>query len=436
MAVVATLNILTKVSTDGLTAGFSKASSSVQQFGDKVLGLGGVLKGMAAYFSARALTNWIGGSMKAIDEAARMANVLGMSTEAFTGLQDGMEDAGVGTEAFEKAIKNMRQAMAGAAGGEKAAAQAFASLGINVQDILNMPADEQLSRIADAFRAVGVNVHSTDAALQIFGSRAGMNLLPILGQGSQALQKFKDDAKAAGLVISDFDAAQVRQANLAMKDIKDAFTGIANTIAIQISPHLTAISKQFINAGEAGANAGKAVTKSFGGLDDVMKVLIGGLQFLDKTFMKLQQVPLGLQMSYANLTGNKDLMDEAAARVRELEGKIKNNEGSNWVADFEKELDKARQAAKDALANQIKPTDALANTQFNKLEPAAAMMRGSKEAYSASLKADRMMKGAADVQVAELKKVNKHLGDVDPILRDIRAGVRDKWGIVIKPAEL
>jgi hypothetical protein len=73
---------------------------------------------------------------------------------------------------------------------------------------------------------------------------------------------------------------------------------------------------------------------------------------------------------------------------------------------------------------------------MKKYEPPASLMRGSKEAYSASLKADRMMKGAADVQVAELKKVNKHLGDVDPILRDIRAGVRDKWGVVIKPAEL
>jgi len=52
------------------------------------------MKGMAGFFAARSILNFGKDLMGGITEASKMAHVLGMSTEAFTGLQDGLDKAG------------------------------------------------------------------------------------------------------------------------------------------------------------------------------------------------------------------------------------------------------------------------------------------------------------------------------------------------------
>lgn len=317
MAVVATLNILTKVSTGGLTAGFKQASNSVQAFASKMLGLNHLVKGALAYFGSKAMVKWISGSMEELAKTERGAY---NTIEAFKGVKKVFQDWG------QVISRELAPYLEVAAKG--------------LVDLLN--ASTQFGAEAAGFKSAGEAIRTMVGYL---ATAAQVVTLVFQAFASGIYTVIEQVAKLIG-AIAELEKKLPKSMQLGLSD--------------QIEPFVLDVQ----NAAEA---ARKATAKNF-----------------------------------------NDLLD-----------------GNTWGKQLEEAAEKARKQAIAQGPPLMKPA-----------EPAAAMVRGSKEAYSASLKSDRMMKGAADVQVAELKKVNKHLGDVDPILRDIRAGVRDKWGIVIKPAEL
>ena len=435
MATVKTIDVLLKASTAGYEAGMKRASQSNAAFSASMKMVRTAAAGMAAYFSGRAVVGFIQDQARAINETSKMAKALGMGTEAFAGLQDGFEDFGVDIGQFENNTRKMRQSISDATTGGKEAAEAFGMLGISASDIVNLSADQQMMAIADAFQQAGVSVHTTAAAIKIFGRNA-TDMLPVLAQGRGGLQGMIDQAKQLGLAFDEVAGKKVRDAALAFDQIGDVFKGVGRTIAIELAPYLTALSNGFATAATAGDNMQGSIQGASSALGpivttlgtvghvfySVFKVFQAGVTTILDGIVRLVEGVASIEKLFPDSmqTGTADAItrfrEELDAQVLKTGGELNQTwgdllSGNTWGQQWEAAAETARQAARSAVNNAVgeTPIELAATVKY---EPPAALLKGTKEAASAYIAYQRNLNGMANPQVklaAEQLRVQKEI---------------------------
>lgn len=408
MAVIAKLDIQLSTNTAQLSAGFAKASLHVKTFGEKIKSAGEMMKGMFAYELLKkgieSFKGFVEEQTRFITGAAKMADALGMSVQAFTGLQDGLEKSGIDAEAFEKNILHMREGLANAAGGSHEAQKAFATLGVNLQDIINLPADQQMEAIAEGFKNAGNSVSTTSAVMQIFGARTGLHLLPILARGAQGLRDMKDEADRTGQSVKAIDAEQVRLATRAMGDMVDPIKAAANTFIIELSPYIKAAADNIGTMLEQVRQLAPAFSDALVPLKAIVKAQLDSIGNI--------------------LTGYKALAMVAKMKSDPFEafrmfGQIQQELAGGGLG--EKFFDDAQKAREQAQANlDAKPQQApamMGGGQAGPLQTAGAALKDSIESYKAILADQRRNDKDKLVPIAQkqLEALNKmaNKGTVD-----------------------
>jgi len=158
-----------KAELKSLDKAVQQSSGRFKRWGASVSGAMGRLKA-----SGGGLTKWIAGlaaatagvvtltvawgkmrsSMADIDALAKTSDKLGVATEKLAGLRHGAELSGVGADKMEMALQRMTRRIAEAAKGSGEAQDALKQLGVDAQALAKLPADQQLSKIADAMAGV------------------------------------------------------------------------------------------------------------------------------------------------------------------------------------------------------------------------------------------------------------------------------------------
>jgi hypothetical protein len=179
---------------------FSKKISIV---GAAVSGFGGSVLGTLA----KAADNFISRA----DAIAKMAERFGTSTEIVSELAYAFERVGLSTEDTADILKDMQKNIAAAASGNAELANKFAELGVNVQDIINLPIDQQLEAIADGLATIENPAKRNALAMQLLGEKGG-KAAALLGKGSAAIREYRKEAKAIGASVSTEDAELATEA--------------------------------------------------------------------------------------------------------------------------------------------------------------------------------------------------------------------------------
>ena len=186
-------------------------------------------------------------SFEAVDALAKQADRLGITTESLKTMQVAADLAGVAQETLVKSLQKQQKLLVSAADGSKEASDAFRNLGLNVSDLLALPADQQFQKIAQALDGVD-NVSRRNAlALQVWGDRAAemINFAASAGDGVGDLSVLLGDLN---VTVSRFDAEKISNAGDAVNIAKLAFEGLGNTIAVAVAPYVTALAGQFTEA--------------------------------------------------------------------------------------------------------------------------------------------------------------------------------------------
>ena len=130
----------------------------------------------------------------------------------------------------------------------------------------------KLRQLMDVFSALPDGAEKANLASELFGSRFGANLIPLLNDGAQRFDELSEAAARTGNVFSDEATASAAQFNDNMDMLKGTLTGVFNVTAQQLAPAMSAY------AGEANAaakeNKGAAETGRF--LANVFKVVAVG----------------------------------------------------------------------------------------------------------------------------------------------------------------
>lgn len=269
MANIARLNVDLVARTAAFTRGLSSARSALNSFISPLGAVTAAAGALGMTLSAGAAVAFVKSRMEEIDVLAKTADALGATTEGLIAYRHGANLAGVGAEAFDKSLGKMVINIGEAMNGSKTAADAFNALGLNVNALRGLSADQQFYAITAAMETIENQTQRVGIAYDIFG-RQGVAMLNVMKDGVEGLNTAWDDADKLGLIFSREEAAQVEAANDAMTRVGEAVKGVGNQLAIALAPRIEAASNmltdfisQWDEIGPKIENVAKTSVKGF-----------------------------------------------------------------------------------------------------------------------------------------------------------------------------
>lgn len=253
-------------------SGWSKGIANVrQQLGD-LLGayvgfraVGGIIRGITDSFD----------KMDRIDE---MRQMVALSAEDLSKFAYAAQFSGVELEALGKGFSFFQRNL-----GKNS--ELLGKLGVDAPDLIG-----KLRQIMDVFKQLPDGPEKASLAAELFGSRLGGNLIPLLNEGADGFDRLGTQAAKTGNV---FDQAAVEGAakfNDNLDTLKGTLAGVFNVTAQQLAPSMAAYAGTANDAAQgsnAAAEGGKFLATvlkvvATGGVivKNVIEAVVGVLGFL------------------------------------------------------------------------------------------------------------------------------------------------------------
>ena len=135
---------------------------------------------------------------------------------------------------LEKSLRQLTRQINDAAKGTGEAVDALNDLGINAKELATLGIVQQFMALSDALEQVADRGERIQIAFDLFGGR-GLSMLNLL---TPAVKAASDELKRMGLELSDLDSKRIEQFNDSVGDLKRAFKGVGEQIAIRLAPLL------------------------------------------------------------------------------------------------------------------------------------------------------------------------------------------------------
>ena len=239
---------LTQEQLEALDKKTKDSATSFSKWGESIGGAAaGAAKWAAAAGAAAAggVAVLIKSSIDMADQTGILAGKLGVTTEALSRLQYAAKLSDVSQQSLESGMKRLSRTLTESAAGTGEAAKAFEALGLSAKDLINLPVDQQLGAIGDALNTVENASQKAAIAQQIFG-RSGVDLIPILAEGTAGIRSMGDEAERFGAVISGDMAASAMQFNDNLDRLKVAASGLGLSLAEQALPYLESFTEELV----------------------------------------------------------------------------------------------------------------------------------------------------------------------------------------------
>ncbi len=207
-----------------------------------------------------------------IDQTAKFADRIGISTEALTQFRHASELTGVGAKNLDMSLQRMTRRIAEAEQGAGEAAPALKELGLSAEELGRMTPEQQLYSLADAFTEVESQSDRVRLAFKLFDSE-GVGMVNMLAGGADGLSAMADEADRLGITLSRVEAAKVEMANDAMHKVNMTTQSMYQSMTTQLAPIIEQLSKEFI---AAAANAGGMSVV----IADVVDTVVSGFGFM------------------------------------------------------------------------------------------------------------------------------------------------------------
>lgn len=181
------------------------------------------------------------------DKFDKMALRTGMSSQELQKWAHAAELSGASIESLEGSTRKLSMSMGMAADGNKEAIDGFKKLGINIRDADGSmkSVDQLLPELADGFANMSNDTERTETAMRILGKQGTM-LLPLLRQGSAAVEDQRKEFEELGGVIDD----DLKKASTEYLDnqtrIKAGMMGLKNIVAKALLPAMVKMQEKTI----------------------------------------------------------------------------------------------------------------------------------------------------------------------------------------------
>lgn len=228
--------------TSGLESGLRSSDSSLKRTGrnmGNVARRASMLGVAAAGAGAAILQSLVKRGLQAVDAQAKLARSLNGSIDGVRALQIAASDYGI--DGMEASLARMNRRLGDAENAASPAARALAQLNLDARELAEMDVDDRLAAVADAVKESGLNAQETARLIQRLGfTQAEANAF--FRDGGDAIRNAAQEVEDYGLSLNEVDAAKVEAANDALSRIGRLVEGIANDLAVTLSPILQGIA--------------------------------------------------------------------------------------------------------------------------------------------------------------------------------------------------
>src|SRR5690554_2552898 len=169
------------------------------------------------------------------DQIQKMALRTGFSTEALSELKHAAELSGTSLEGLENGVRRMQRSILDLERGLATQTEAFAKLGLEIEDLQGLSPEQQFNKITMALADVEDATTKAALAQQIFG-RQGTQLLPMLDAGSEGIAKMRAEAHELGIVFDQEAADAAAQFNDDIDRLKKGFAGVFQELGKKLIP--------------------------------------------------------------------------------------------------------------------------------------------------------------------------------------------------------
>jgi hypothetical protein len=208
----------------------------------------GAAKALAAITAAGAAMGFaVMKSMQSIDELAKSSRQLGMTSASMQALRNSAELAGIGADELTASMFRLQNSIGEALiKGTGPAKDALDRLGIPLEDISRLPADQQLKKITEELRKIPDNATKTAMAIDLLGKQ-GPRMLEVADAADQLRERFD----RLGISLSEVDVAAVEAAGDAITEIQQILGGAFQKAVADLAPIILAIATSIREAIEA-----------------------------------------------------------------------------------------------------------------------------------------------------------------------------------------
>ncbi len=221
-------------------------------------------------------------SANAGDEIAKLSQRVAIGAETLSGYKLAADLSGLSLQDFGTSLQKAARNIVEASKGTGEAADAFDALGIRVTDGTGKlkTAEQILLEVADRFAQMEDGAQKTALAMDIFG-KSGAGMIPLLNQGSAAIQAQRKEAELLGATWTSAQAKLAEEFNDNLARIEAGLTGFRNQVVQGLLPFfneaVSAIVAKMKEWGESGKL--KAWAKSTS--DAIINAVVAIAQFID-----------------------------------------------------------------------------------------------------------------------------------------------------------
>lgn len=223
-----------------LKGALNSAGGNVTSFSQKV-GKVGKIATVAGVAITAAFVKIVTGTAAVGDQFDKMSLRTGVTVEDLSALAYAADISGTSIETIEKGLKGLTKTMDDASMGIGEGLEAFELLDIAVVDTegnLRSTVDV-LKEAATKISAIENPTKQAALAMDLFGAKAGPQLLPLLKAGEGGIEDLMAKAKELGITMSTEAATAAAEFTDRVTDLKGSLAGAGRTIGEALIPAIT-----------------------------------------------------------------------------------------------------------------------------------------------------------------------------------------------------
>jgi hypothetical protein len=240
--IVATL----KGDTKQFSQAMSKSNAEIVALGGASVALGNIATQAFSMLAAgvvnasSVLHRWTAEVAASAERTHNLSMQLGVSERTLEGWGLAATHAGLNIDGLAGGMRTLSRHMEGLASGSEESVEAFEKLGtgLTAAEAAGLDTEQVIKLVADRFKDMPDGAEKSALAIQLFG-RAGLQLLPILNQGSEGLDKASQKAKEFGLELSGSQRIALDNYDQALDDLSSSLEGFKTQVAAAFAPSLT-----------------------------------------------------------------------------------------------------------------------------------------------------------------------------------------------------
>jgi hypothetical protein len=240
-------------------------------------------------------------SLQSIDTLGKTATKLGVTTKELGALRYAAGLSGVEIRTVDMATQRFTRRLAEAANGTGEAKDALKELNLNAVELSELPLQQQMLKLSEAFGKVEKSSDQVRLAFKLFDSE-GVSFVNILKLGSQELRTLFEEAQDLGILLSGTAVKGVEDANDAFFRLKSLFKGITDQTVAGLAPALEMLAnlvkdnilQNIKDANGSVENFSRLLGVKF--LEGVKATIIGFVEFTNALTLMITKIGIAKDM--------------------------------------------------------------------------------------------------------------------------------------------